>query len=158
MSPFDFYGAGMKKNNLMRAGNKYSYGFTLIEILIVTTIIALIVAFAANKIFEGGDKAKASLTKARISGLGGTLDLYKLDVGKYPTTQEGLRALIAAPGGASKWNGPYEKNEDNIKDAWNNELNYKSPGDANRAYEISSFGADGKDGGDGVNKDLKSWE
>lgn len=148
----------MKKNKLMRTDRRFSRGFTLIEILIVTTIIALIVAFAANKIFGGADKAKSSLTKARISGLGGSLDLYKLDVGKYPTTQEGLKALIAAPGGAAKWNGPYEKNEDLIKDAWNNELSYKSPGDQNRAYEISSFGADGVEGGDGPNKDIKSWE
>jgi general secretion pathway protein G len=158
MYPFDFYGAGMKKNKVMRTGSRYSNGFTLIEILIVTTIIALIVAFAVSKIAGGADKAKASLTRTKISGLSGTLDLYKLDVGKYPTTQEGLKALLQAPGGVSKWNGPYEKNEDNIKDAWNNELNYKSPGDANRPYEISSLGADGVEGGDGPNKDLKSWE
>ena len=104
------------------------------------------------------DQAQAKIGKSKIVALSGPLDIYKLDTGKYPTTQEGLKALIQAPGGASKWNGPYEKNEDNIKDAWNNELNYKSPGDANRAFEISSFGADGKDGGDGVNKDIKSWE
>ncbi len=148
----------MRKNEFIRANGMLSRGFTLIEILIVTTIIALIVAFAASRIFGGSDKAKASLTKARISGLAGTLDLYKLDVGKYPTTQEGLRALVQAPGGTSKWNGPYERNEDNIKDAWNNELTYRSPGDQNRPYEIISLGADAKDGGDGANKDIHSWE
>lgn len=148
----------MKKNNVVRTGSKYSRGFTLIEILIVTTIIALIVAFAAGKIFGGADKAKASLTKARISGLGGTLDLYKGDIGKYPTTQDGLKALVQAPNGATRWNGPYEKNEDAIKDAWNNDLIYKSPGDQNRGFEIISLGADGVEGGDGPNKDIKSWE
>jgi general secretion pathway protein G len=160
MSLFDFYGygAGMKKNNVMRTNTKLQRGFTLIEILIVTTIIALIVAFAAGKIFGGADKAKASLTKARISGLGGTLDLYKGDIGKYPTTQEGLKALIQAPNGATRWNGPYEKNEDAIKDAWNNDLIYKSPGEQSRGFEITSLGADGVEGGDGPNKDIKSWE
>ena len=143
----------MKKNNVMRTGNKYSYGFTLIEILIVTTIIALIVAFAANKIFEGGDKAKASLTKARISGLGGTLDLYKLDVGKYPTQQEGLKALITSTG-AANWNGPYMRKAEQIKDPWSTDIVYKAPGGDNRPFDLISLGADGKEGGDGPNKDV----
>jgi len=148
----------MKNNKFTARNEMLSRGFTLIEILIVTTIIALIVSFAASKIFGGGDKAKASLTKSRISALTGSLDLYKLDVGKYPTTQEGLKALIQAPGGTSRWNGPYERNEDNIKDAWSNELIYRSPGDQNRPYEITSLGADAKEGGDGVNKDIHSWD
>ena len=146
----------MKKNNVMRAGNKYSYGFTLIEILIVTTIIALIVAFAANKIFEGGDKAKASLTKARISGLGGTLDLYKLDVGKYPTQQEGLKALLTSTG-AANWNGPYVRKAEQIKDPWSTDIVYKAPGADSRPFDLVSLGADGKEGGDGPNKDVTNY-
>ena len=148
----------MRKIKLTRTGGKFSAGFTLIEILIVTTIIVGIMAFAATRIFGGGERANASLTKARISGLSGTLDLYKLDVGRYPSTQEGLKALLQAPNGSTKWNGPYEKNEGAIKDAWDRDLIYKAPGDQNRAYEIISLGSDGQDGGDGPNKDIKSWE
>jgi general secretion pathway protein G len=148
----------MKKNMAMRTSGKFSSGFTLIEILIVTTIIVGIMAFAASRIFGGGERANASITKARISGLSGSLDLYKLDVGRYPSTQEGLRALLQAPSGSTKWNGPYERNEQSIKDAWDRDLVYKSPGDQNRPYEIISLGSDGQEGGEGPNKDIKSWE
>ncbi len=148
----------MNKKMATRTAMTKSKGFTIIEILIVATIIALIVGFAANRIFGGGDRAKASLAKTRISELGGALDLYKLDLGKYPTTQEGLKALIQNPSGAAKWNGPYARNEESIKDPWNNDLVYRSPGEANRGYEMISLGADGKDGGEGTAKDIKSWE
>jgi general secretion pathway protein G len=144
----------MNKNLSLRN----SQGFTLIEILIVATIIALIVGFAANRIFGGGNDAKARLTKARITELGGYLDLYKLDVGKYPTTQDGLKALLTAPSGVTKWSGPYARNEDAIKDPWNNDMVYRAPGENNRPYDIISLGADGAEGGEGVNKDIKSWE
>jgi general secretion pathway protein G len=148
----------MKKNKSMRIGHSLSRGFTIIEILIVATIIALIVGYAANRIFGGADRAKASLAKSRIAELAGPLDLYKLDVGKYPTSQEGLKALIAAPSGVTRWNGPYVKNEESIRDSWNNEIVYRSPGEQNRPFEMVSLGADGAEGGDGANKDLKSWE
>jgi general secretion pathway protein G len=144
----------MNKKFSMRA----SKGFTIIEILIVATIIALIVGFAANRIFGGGDRAKASLAKSRIMELTGALDLYKLDMGRYPSTQEGLKALLTAPGGAGKWNGPYMRNEETIKDPWDNDLIYRSPGEGNRPFEIVSKGSDGAEGGEGSAKDIKSWE
>jgi general secretion pathway protein G len=82
-----------------------------------------------------------------------------LDTGKYPTSQEGLKALIQAPSGAVNWNGPYLPKADQIKDAWNNDYVYRSPGTENRGFEIVSLGADGIEGGDGVpNRDIKSWE
>ena len=148
----------MKKNRETNFGRRFSSGFTLIEILIVTSIIVVIVGYAASKIFDRADRAKANLTKAQMSGLSGSLDLFKLDVGRYPTTQEGLKSLLVAPGGLSKWNGPYEKSEELIKDAWSREFIYRSPGDQSRPYEISSLGNDGVEGGEGANKDIQSWE
>ena len=133
-------------------------GFTLIEILIVIVIIGSILAFAASRIFGQGETAKASLTKGRISELTGQLDLYKLETGRYPTSAEGLKALLQAPAGAANWNGPYAKNPNAIKDAWTNDMIYRSPGTDNRPYEIISLGADNKEGGEGVNKDLNSWQ
>jgi general secretion pathway protein G len=136
-----------------------SRGFSLIEITIVITIIGLIVAWAANRVFGQGDKAKWIATKAQVSQLAATLDQYKLDTGKYPTTQDGLKALLQAPSGAVNWNGPYLHKADQIKDGWNNEYIYRSPGTDNRPFEIVSLGADGLEGGDGVpNRDIKSWE
>lgn len=133
-------------------------GFTLIEIIIVITIIGLVVAWAGNRIFGAGDKAKSGLAKARISEISAQLDMYKLDTGRYPNTAEGLRALLVNPGSAPNWNGPYVKNAEAIKDPFNNEMIYKSPGDANRPFELISLGADGKEGGEGPNRDVNSWD
>lgn len=133
------------------------HGFSLIEIIIVITIIGLIVAWAGSRVFGQGDKAKAGLAKARIAELSAQLDLYKLETGRYPTSAEGLKALLQAPTGVNNWNGPYVKNADSIKDPWYNEMIYRSPGSESRAFEIISLGGDGKEGGDGVNKDINSW-
>lgn len=145
----------MKKSDLRaREG-----GFTLMEILIVVAIIALVAGYAASRIFEGGDKAKASLTKAKMGEIAGALDMYKLDVGRYPTSADGLKALLQAPSGVTKWNGPYVKNADNIKDAWGADIIFKSPGEQNRPFEMISLGGDGKEGGDSpATRDIKSWE
>jgi general secretion pathway protein G len=137
---------------------KNSQGFSLIEIIVVITIIGLIVGWAATRIFGQGDRAQAGIAKSKILSLGGALDLYKLEVGKYPTSNEGLKALFTAPSGVTNWNGPYVKNADELKDPWKNDLIYRSPGTDNRPYEIVSLGADGQEGGEGPNKDIKSWE
>ena len=135
-----------------------AHGFSLIEIIVVITIIGVIVGWAATNIFGKADQAQSKVGKAQIVGLSGPLDIYKLDTGKYPTTQEGLKALLQAPSGVPNWNGPYVKNADVLKDPWRNDLIYRSPGSENRPYEIVSLGADGLEGGEGPNRDLKSWE
>jgi general secretion pathway protein G len=137
---------------------KLNRGFTLIEIIIVIVIIGLIVAAAGNRIFGQGDKAKAGLAKSRIAEISAQLDLYKLETGRYPSSTEGLKALLQAPSGVANWNGPYVKNADAVKDPWTNEMIYRSPGSDNRPFEIISLGADGKEGGEGVNKDITSWQ
>ena len=133
-------------------------GFSLIEIIVVITIIGVIVGWAATNIFGKQDQAQARIAKSKIVALSGPLDVYKLDTGKYPTTQEGLKALLQAPAGVPNWNGPYVKNDAELKDPWRNDLIYRSPGSENRPYEIVSLGSDGQEGGEGANKDLKSWE
>jgi general secretion pathway protein G len=137
---------------------RLAQGFSLIEIIVVITIIGVIVGWAANNIFGKADQAQAKIGKSKIVALSGPLDIYKLDTGKYPSTQEGLKALLQAPSGVANWNGPYVKNADELKDPWRNDLIYRSPGNENRPYEIVSLGADGQEGGEGANRDLKSWE
>jgi len=135
-----------------------SQGFSLIEIIIVITIIGLIVAWAGNRIFGQGERAKAGVAKSQMQDIMGALDLYKLDTGKFPTSQDGLKALMQAPSGASNWNGPYIRKAEQLKDPWGNDWTYRSPGNDNRPFEIVSLGADGQEGGEGPNKDIKSWE
>lgn len=130
-------------------------GMTLIEILVVLTLIGIVMGIVGGNFIGKGEKAKADAAKIEIGQIGQALDLYKLEVGRYPTTQESLQALIQAPAGAPNWNGPYWKKAAVPKDPWGTEYKYVSPG-ASAPYEITSLGADGKDGGEGVNKDITS--
>ena len=143
----------------LRRSNSFSAvsgrGFSLIEILVVITIIGAVMAFAASKIFGQGDEAKSRLAKAQIAELGGKLDLLKLDVGRYPTTSEGLKALMQNPGGMNNWTGPYVQREEQIKDPWLREFMYTSPG-KNGPYDLVSLGADGQVGGEGGNRDVSN--
>ncbi len=140
---------------LRRSKSFFRSGFTLIEILVVITIIGLVMAFAANRIFGQGDEAKSRLSKAQIAEIGGKLDLLKLDVGRYPTTSEGLKALLQNPGGMNNWTGPYVQKEEQIKDPWSRDFVYASPGQRG-PYDLVSLGADGKEGGDGPNRDVSN--
>jgi general secretion pathway protein G len=131
-------------------------GFTLIELLIVVTIIALLAGLVAPQFFKQEEGARAKAVKGQIALLGTALDLFRLDIGRYPTTQEGLQALTQRPGGLERWDGPY-LNEAVPNDAWNKPFVYKSPGD-HGAFDIISYGADGAPGGEGGNRDITSWE
>jgi general secretion pathway protein G len=130
-------------------------GMTLIEILVVLVLLAVIMSVVAGNYLGRGEKAKADAAKIEIGQISQTLDLYKLEIGRYPTTQEGLQALITAPPGVNNWNGPYWKKQSVPKDPWGNEYKYTAPA-ASAPYEIISYGADGKEGGDGPNKDISS--
>ncbi len=145
-------------NALLPMRNAKQGGFSLMEIIIVVTIIGLIAAWAATNIFGKQEQVQARTAKGKLVSMSGPLDLYKLDTGRYPNTQEGLRALVTNPGNVSNWNGPYVKGLEELKDPWGANFIYKSPGDANRAYELSSLGADSKEGGEGANRDINSWE
>jgi len=130
-------------------------GMTLIEILVVLVLIGVVLGIVGGNFIGKGEKAKADAAKIEIGQISQTLDLYKLEIGRYPTTQEGLQALISAPAGVTNWNGPYWKKSTVPKDPWGNEYKYASPAQ-NAPYEISSLGADGKEGGEGPNKDISS--
>ena len=132
-------------------------GMTLIEILVVLTLIGIVMGIVGGNYLGQGEKAKARAAKIEIEQIGQTLDYYKLDVGRYPSTQEGLQALLTAPTGVPNWNGPYWKKNTLPKDPWTNEYKYASPGQ-HGAYDLWSYGADGKEGGEGVDKDITSWE
>ena len=130
-------------------------GFTLVELLVVLAIIALLAALVGPRLFPKLGKGKQAAAKAQIELLGQALDQYRLDVGNYPTTQEGLRALMANPG-VEGWDGPYLKKE-LPNDPWGKPFNYACPGTRGE-YEITSYGRDGAAGGDGEDKDVNSWE
>jgi general secretion pathway protein G len=130
-------------------------GMTLIEILVVLVLIGIVLGIVGGNFIGRGEKAKADAAKIEISQIGQALDLYKLETGRYPTSSEGLQALVAAPAGATNWNGPYWKKSSIPKDPWGNDYRYSSPGQKG-AYDILSMGADGKEGGEGTNKDISS--
>jgi general secretion pathway protein G len=124
-------------------------GMTLIEILVVLVLIGIVLGIVGGNFIGRGEKAKADAAKVEIGQIAQALDLYKLEVGRYPTTQEGLQALVSAPTGTANWNGPYWKKAAMPKDPWNNEYRYVSPAQG-APFEIISLGADGKEGGEGA--------
>jgi general secretion pathway protein G len=132
-----------------------SRGMTLIEILVVLVLIGIVLGIVGGNFIGKGEKAKADAAKIEIGQIAQALDLYKLELGRYPTSQEGLQALITAPAGVNNWNGPYWKSGSVPKDPWKNEYRYTAPG-TKGPYEIVSLGADGKEGGEGPDKDISS--
>jgi general secretion pathway protein G len=132
-------------------------GMTLIEILVVLVLIGVVMGIVGGQFIQRGEKAKRDAAKIEIGQIGQTLDLFKLEVGRYPTSQEGLQALVTAPAGVNNWNGPYWKKNTVPKDPWGNEYRYVFPGQ-HGAYDIVSLGADGKEGGEGADKDITSWD
>ena len=142
----------MKRNY----SGKPQQGFTLIELLVVLVILGLLASIAGPKVMNYLGGAKSDSAKLQVEEFGASLDLFKLETGRYPTSQEGLQALVQAPSGLTGWNGPYLKKKAVPKDPWGNEYRYVSPGQ-HGPYDLSSLGPDNRDGGDGENKDLTSW-
>lgn len=131
-------------------------GFTLIEIMIVIIIIGLLAALVAPRFFGKLTTAKLSSAKAQIELFGTALDAFRLDTGRYPTTEEGLKALREKPSGAENWSGPYLPKEIPL-DPWKRPYIYKSPGEHGE-YDLLSYGLDGVEGGEGENQDVVSWK
>jgi len=135
---------------------KRQHGFTLIELLVVLTILALLAALVVPRVFRNLDKAKINTTKAQISAFESALGAYRLDVGAFPTTDQGLQALRTRPAGVENWDGPYLPKELPL-DAWGHPYVYRCPSE-HGDYEIISYGADGREGGEGVDADIVSWK
>lgn len=131
-------------------------GFTLVELLVVMVIIGLLAALVLPRFIRQEEKAKVKAARAQIELLGTALDTFRLDIGRYPTTEEGLDALVRKPGSLDRWDGPYLKKQV-PPDPWGKSYLYQSPGE-HGPYDLISYGADGVPGGDGDNRDITSWE
>jgi general secretion pathway protein G len=131
-------------------------GFTLIELMIVIIIIGLLAGLVGPKLFGKLTQAKQKAAKAQIELFGTALDAFRLDVGRYPTTEEGLKALREKPSGVEEWKGPYLP-KDIPLDPWGRPYIYKCPGDHGE-YDLLSYGLDGVEGGEGENQDIVSWK
>ncbi len=132
-------------------------GFTLVELLVVLAILALLAGLVGPQVMKFLGSSKTKTAKLQIEEFSGALDLYRLEVGRYPSTNEGLDALVQKPSDAPNWNGPYLKKTQVPKDPWGFEYRYRSPGE-HGAFDISSLGSDNAEGGDGENQDVGSWD
>ena len=131
-------------------------GFTLVELLVVLIILGLIAAFAAPQVLKYLGGAKTDSAQIQVERLSGVLDLYRLDMGSYPSEQDGLDVLLEAPSDAADWNGPYLKRADSLTDPWGRPYIYRFPGEHGE-YDLFSLGSDGQEGGDGESQDVTSW-
>jgi general secretion pathway protein G len=132
-------------------------GVTLIEMLVVVTIIALFAAIVAPKLLGKADAAKVTAARSQMQQLSTALGMYKLDTSTFPTTEMGLNALRNRPEGVTQWNGPYLP-QDAPNDPWGHPYIYKYPGDHGDEPDITSYGADGQPGGEGFSADIVSWK
>ena len=131
-------------------------GFTLVEILVVITIIGLIMALVGPRVLNYLAESKVKAARIQVESFASSLDLFYLDAGRYPSTSEGLGALAQRPGGVETWNGPYLRTGAVPNDPWGHPYVYRSPGE-HGAYDIVSYGADGQQGGTGTAADIESW-
>jgi general secretion pathway protein G len=130
---------------------------TLIEMLVVVTIIALFAAVVGPRLLSRGDQARVTATRVQIDAFMTALGAYKLDTGLFPTTEQGLNALRIPPQNITQWHGPYLPKEIPM-DAWGRPFLYKFPGEHGDEPDIVSLGADGQPGGEGINADILSWK
>jgi general secretion pathway protein G len=140
-----------------RKTNRRQAGVTLIEMLVVVTIIALFAALVAPRMLKRTDTARVVAARAQINSFMTALGAYKLDTGLFPTTEQGLQALRAAPQGVTQWQGPYLPQEIPV-DPWGRAYVYKFPGEHGDEPDIISYGADGQSGGEGIYGDILSWK
>jgi general secretion pathway protein G len=131
-------------------------GFTLLELLVVMVIIGLLAGFVAPRYFSQVGKSRVKAASAQIDALDKALEQFRLDVGRLPTSEEGLAALNAAPAGLANWEGPYLKKAVPL-DPWGHPYVYLEPGTHQNDYDLTSYGRDGRTGGTGEDADLVNW-
>jgi general secretion pathway protein G len=141
----------------MRRRSKGQAGVTLIEMMVVVTIIALFAALVLPRMMGQADKARKTAARTQIEAYGTALGAYKLDTGVFPTTEQGLQALRTKPENVENWQGPYLQ-KDVQNDPWGHPYVYRFPGEHGDEPDIVSYGADGQAGGDGNNADILSWK
>jgi len=143
----------LNKLNPRRRGEA---GFTLLELLVVLAILGLLAAIIAPQVIKYLGTSRTQTAKVQIQNVVAALELYRLDVGRYPTPQEGLKGLVAAPPTANGWNGPYLKKDSALVDPWGDPYLYKVPGEHGEV-DVSSLGSDKQPGGTGEAQDVGSW-
>lgn len=144
---------------LMKTGlrpAKSQRGFTLMELLVVLAILGLLASLVGPQVLNTLGGAKVKTAGIQIKDLEQALEMYKLDTGRFPNTEEGLNALMKKPGRASGWNGPYLKSDVPL-DPWSREYHYKYPGDRGE-LDIYTYGQDGEPGGEGEDSDVGNWQ
>lgn len=144
-------------NKKKKRRTRFHGGFTLIELMVVMVILGLLAALVVPKMFGKIGKAKQKTAFVQIELFGTALDSLSLDTGRYPTTSEGLQALITQPGEMEEWDGPYLKKMEIPLDPWGKPYHYEAPG-SHGDYDLFSFGADNAEGGEGKNQDIVSWK
>ena len=132
-------------------------GFTLIELLVVLVILGLLAVLVGPQVIKYLGGANTKTAKLQIEDFSTALDAFRLDMGRYPTTSEGLQALVSQPAGATRWNGPYLRKNIVPKDPWGHDYQYRAPGQQGY-FDLYSLGADNAEGGDGENQDVVSWQ
>ncbi|WP_281301620.1 MULTISPECIES: type II secretion system major pseudopilin GspG [unclassified Iodidimonas] len=140
-----------------RQTRKKQSGFTLMELLVVLAILGLLASFAVPRVLKYLSGAKTDSANIQINNLSGALDLYRLETGRYPTTAEGLQALIKEPTGARGWNGPYIDKPEGLIDPWGRPYHYRFPSQMGMDVDIYTLGADDAPGGEGENADVTNW-
>ena len=146
----------MRQHKTFNNRRRGQAGFTLMELLVVLAILGLLMALVGPNVLRQLGGAKTKTAGIQIKDLEQAAEMYKLDVGRYPSTQEGLEALVNKPSNATGWNGPYLKSDVPL-DPWNREYNYKYPGEKGE-IDIFTYGANGAPGGDGEDADVGNWK
>jgi len=136
---------------------RFGRGFTLVELLVVLAILGLLAGLVGPAIFNQFSKAKPKAAKLQVENLVQSVRFFQLDTGRYPTTSEGLEALVTDPGSVSNWNGSYLGKEKLPVDPWGNAYEYRAPGQ-HGDFDIWSLGSDGQEGGEGDAADIVSWD
>jgi len=129
-------------------------GFTLMELIVVITILAFVAVIIAPQMFDRADDAKRKAAQIQIDKVAAAIQLYKLEVGRFPET---LQDLVQQPAGADNWRGPYLDKKALLQDPWHRDLVYVQPGE-HRRFDLSSYGSDGNAGGEGDDADITNWE
>ena len=137
--------------------NRTNNGFSLIELLVVMMVLGLLASIVGPQVMKHVGESKSKTARIQIEDLSASLDMFLLDIGRYPTSEEGLQVLVSAAQGIQNWNGPYLKKQRLPMDPWGNNYVYRSPGE-HGAYDLYSLGFDNTVGGEGESKDVNSWE
>ena len=132
-------------------------GFTLVEILVVMVILGMLFGLVGPRVIDYLSRAKSGVARMQLENLATALDLYRLDVGRYPSQEEGLRALVTSPAGVDRWSGPYLKDRALPLDPWDRDYIYAIPSNHDGTFDLSSLGSDGAEGGDEEAADITNW-